>query len=59
MYYTNMANTNGYSSEAIRVELTGYEISGVTLRAPFKGCIVSALKGVKESILLVCEKSHS
>ena len=58
----NMMNDNSYSSEAIRVELTGYEIPGATLRAPFEGHTVSSLKVgsfVKGSMLLVLGKSHS
>ena len=41
---TNMINANSYSSKAIRVELTGYDIPGATLRAPFEGHAVSTLK---------------
>ena len=40
----NMANANSYMSEAIIVKLTGYDIPGVTLRAPFEGHAVLAIK---------------
>ena len=43
-YYTSVINANSYSSEAIRVELTGYDLRGATLRATFEGHAVSALK---------------
>ena len=61
-YDTNMINANSYSNEAIRVDLTGYEVPGATLRAPFDDHTVSALKGgcfVDGSMLLVLGKSHS
>ena len=57
-----MANTNSYSSEAIRVKLTGYDIPGVTLHAPFEGHAVSTLKMqllCRGSMLLVRGRSHS
>ena len=44
MHYMNMINARNYSSEAIRVKLTGYDILGATLHAPFDGHTVSALK---------------
>ena len=39
-----MANTNSFSSEALRVELTGYDIREATSHAPIEGHAVSALK---------------
>ena len=36
--------TNNYSGEAIRVQLTGYDIPGATLRAPFEGQAIQRLK---------------
>ena len=62
-YYTNMINANSYSSEAIRVELTGYDIyTWSNLRAPFEGHAGSALKCdscVEGSMPLGRRKSHS
>ena len=40
----NMANTNGYSNDAIKVELLGENIPGATFCAAFEGNTVSTIK---------------
>ena len=53
---------NSYSSAAMRVKLTGNDVPGANLRAPFEDHTVLALNGgscVNGSVLLVPGRSHS